>query len=119
MGLAYADLGEKQKALDSYTQSLPLSRAVQDPLGEAATLARLMEYWRSQGSPDLAVLFGKQAIDCFQQVRRNIAGLEKETQQSFLKTKEDYYRDLADLLIAQGRLPEAEQVLGLLKEQEF
>ncbi len=119
MGLAYADLGEKQKALDSYTQSLPLSRAVQDPLGEAATLARLMEYWRSQGSPDLAVLFGKQAIDCFQQMRRNIAGLEKETQQSFLKTKEDYYRDLADLLIAQGRLPEAQQVLDLLKQQEY
>jgi len=119
MGLAYADLGEKQKALGYYTQALPLFRAVQEPLGEASTLVRLMEYWRGQGSPDLAVLFGKQAIDCFQQVRRNIAGLEKETQQSFLRSKEDDYRALADLLIVQGRLPEAQQVLDLLKQQEY
>jgi CHAT domain-containing protein len=119
IGLVYDDLGEKQKALDYYTQSLPLSRAVQNPLSEASTLVHMMEYWKSLRNPSLAVLFGKQAIDLFQQVRRNIGGLERETQQSFLKSKEDYYRDLADLLIAQGRLPEAQQVLDLLKEQEY
>ena len=119
IGLAYADLGEKQESLVYYTQSLPLSRAVQDPLGEASTLVRMMEYWKSLQNPGLAVLFGKQAIDRFQQVRRNIGGLGKETQQSFLKSKEDYYRELTDLLIEQGRLPEAQQVLDLLKEQEY
>jgi CHAT domain-containing protein/Tfp pilus assembly protein PilF len=119
IGAIYDDLGEKQKALDYYTRSLPLSRAVQDPLGEAATLVRMMEYWKNLRSPSLAVLFGKQAIDRYQQVRRNIGGLEKETQQSFLKSKEDYYRELADLLISGGRIPEAQQVLDLLKEQEY
>ena len=117
IGAIYDDLGQKQKALDYYTQSFPLSRAVRDPLGEAATLVRMMEYWKSLQSPNLAVLFGKQAIDLYQQVRRNIGGLEKETQQSFLKSKEDYYRELADLLISGGRIPEAQQVLDLLKEQ--
>ncbi len=119
IGAIYDDLGQKQKALDYYTQSFPLSRAVRDPLGEAATLVRMMEYWKSLQSPNLAVLFGKQAIDLYQQVRRNIGGLEKETQQSFLKSKEDYYRELADLLISGGRIPEAQQVLDLLKEQEY
>ena len=118
-GSVYDALGEKQKALDYYTQSLPLSRAVQDPLGEASTLVRMMEYWKSLQNPSLAVLFGKQAIDRFQQVRRNIGGLEKETQQSFLKSKEDYYRELAELLISGGRLPEAQQVLDLLKAEEY
>ena len=121
MGVVYANLGEPQMALDSYTQSLPIFRAVQDPLGEGRALALLMEYWKEAQSPNLnlAVLFGKQAIDRFQQVRRNIAELDKEAQQSFLKSKEDYYRELAGLLISQGRLPEAQQVLDLLKLEEY
>jgi CHAT domain-containing protein/Tfp pilus assembly protein PilF len=119
IGAVYDKLGEKQKALDYYNQSLPLSRAVQDPLGEASTLVLLMEHWKSLRNPSLAVLFGKQAIDRFQQVRRNIGGLEKEAQQSFLKSKEDYYRELAEVLISEGRLPEAQQVLDLLKAEEY
>jgi CHAT domain-containing protein/tetratricopeptide (TPR) repeat protein len=118
-GAVYDDLGEKQKALDYYTQSLPLSRAVQDPLSEASTLVHLMEYWKNLQNPNLAVLFGKQAVDRFQQVRRNIGGLEKEAQQSFLKSKESSYRELAELLISEGRLPEAQQVLDLLKAEEY
>jgi CHAT domain-containing protein/tetratricopeptide (TPR) repeat protein len=119
IGAVYDELGDKQKALDSYTQSLPLFRAVQDPLGEATTLGLLMEYWKSLRNPSLAVLFGKQAIDRFQQVRQNIGGLDKEAQQSFLKSKTAYYRELAELLISAGRLPEAQQVLDLLKAQEY
>jgi CHAT domain-containing protein/Tfp pilus assembly protein PilF len=119
IGAVYSALGEKQKALDYYTQSLPLSRAVRDPLGEATTLVRMMEYWKSLQNPSLAVLFGKQAIDRFQQVRRNIGGLEKEAQQSFLESKEDHYRELAELLISGGRLPEAQQVLDMLKAEEY
>ena len=30
-----------------------------------------------------------------------------------------WYRTLADLLIAEGRLPEAQQILGMLKEEEY
>jgi len=119
IGWIYADLGEKQKALDYYTQSLPLYRAAQDPLGEATTLVNMMEYWKGLQNPGLAVLFGKQAVDRFQQVRRNIGGLDNEIQQSFLKSKESYYRELAELLISQGRLPEAQQVLDLLKIDEY
>ncbi|MGA9626534.1 MAG: CHAT domain-containing protein [Bryobacteraceae bacterium] len=65
------------------------------------------------------MLFGKQAIDRLQQVRRNIGGLEKEARQSFLKSKENQYRELAELLISGGRLPEAQQVLDMLKAEEY
>ncbi len=119
LGSLYNDHGDKQKALDCYTQSLALSRAIQDPLAEGTVLALMMDYWKLLGKPNLAVLFGKQAIDRFQQVRRNIGGLEKETQQSFVKSKEDDYRELAALLISGGRLPEAQQVLDLLKVEEY
>lgn len=116
---AYNRNGEMQKALDNYNQSLPLFRGVQDPLHEGEVLANLMEYWKGEQNPSLAVLFGKQAIDRFQQLRRGIKELAPESQQSFLKSKESYYRELAELLISQGRLPEAQQVLDLLKLEEY
>ena len=37
----------------------------------------------------------------------------------FSATKTEYYHDLAEVLIAQGRLPEAQQVLDFLKDQEY
>jgi CHAT domain-containing protein len=58
-------------------------------------------------------------VNLLQQVRGNLRGLDKELQTSFLDSKEDYYHDLANLLIAQSRLPEAEQVLDMLKQQEY
>jgi CHAT domain-containing protein/tetratricopeptide (TPR) repeat protein len=119
MGTAYRALGDPEKALEFYNQALPLSRAVRDPLAESGILVSLMDYWSGLHNTSLAILFGKEAIDRFQVLRRNIAGLDKDVQQSFVKSKEDYYRELADLLISDGRLSEAQQVLDLLKAHEY
>jgi CHAT domain-containing protein len=119
IGAFYRTLGENQKALEYYSQALPLHRAVGDREGEAATLALLMAYWNKEGNGPLAAFFGKQAINAIQYIRQNIQGMEKSTQSAFLKSREDVYRYLADVLVAQGRLFEAQQVLGLLKEEEF
>src|SRR5207249_6304227 len=82
-------------------------------------LYSLMLDWRAQNKPALAVFFGKQAVNLYQTIRGEITTLERESQQSFVKSREDTYRTLADLLIAQGRLPEAEQVINLLKQEEY
>jgi CHAT domain-containing protein/Tfp pilus assembly protein PilF len=118
IGLVYSDLGEKQKALDDYNQALPIATAVSDPLQEAVIFYNLANNQRAT-QPALAIFYGKQAVNFLQQVRGNIQGIDKKLQASFLASKADYYHTLADLLIAQGRLPEAEQVLDLLKEQEY
>ena len=52
-------------------------------------------------------------------MRGNLKELDKDIQKSFLGTVEKNYQKLADLLIAQGRLPEAQQVLAMLKEDEY
>jgi CHAT domain-containing protein/tetratricopeptide (TPR) repeat protein len=119
LGSLYYTLGQKQKALDFLSRSLPLSRATQNPVDEASVLVLIMEYWTNQRDTNLAILFGKQAIDRLQRVRRNIGGLEKEAQRNFLKSKEQDYRELAELLISTGRLPEAQQILDLLKAEEY
>ncbi len=119
IGKVRNDLGQNQDALDNFSQALMLSREVKDPLREGVVLSNLMSYWKGEKQFSLAIFFGKKSIEQFQDIRHNIQGLQPEAQKSFLKSKSGVYRKLAELLIAEGRLPEAQQVLDLLKDQEY
>lgn len=74
---------------------------------------------REAGNASAAIYFGKQAVDTIQGMRRDLTVFTRGIQQSFLLGKSDVYRQLADVLIERGRLPEAQQVLAMLKEEEF
>src|ERR1022692_3915177 len=119
IGEVYSELGENHKALGYYIQALRLARAVSSPSYQGLVLSSLMRYWQADHYPGLAIFFGKQAVNQYQDLRRNIQGLDQQLQRSYLATVTKTYRSLADLLIAQGRLSEAEQILSLLKEQEY
>ncbi|WP_373501232.1 CHAT domain-containing protein [Desulfococcus sp.] len=69
--------------------------------------------------PDVAILYGKQALKSIQNTRGGMAAIEKPLRLSYLSDKARVYRHVADLLIRQGRLLEAQQVLSLLKEEEY
>ncbi len=112
-------LGEKREALNNYLQALALAHALKSPMQEGAILDGLMDHWRDAKNLPLAIFAGKQAVNSYQQIRANIRGMEKNLQKSFLESKASTYRELADLLIEEGRLPEAEEVLNLLKEEEY
>jgi CHAT domain-containing protein len=115
----YVSMGQKTNALDYYHQVLAVYRQSGDGMGEAEILRDLMTYWTEQKQATAAIFYGKQAINTYQAIRRNIQDLGKQTQKSFIDSKEDIYRQLADLLISEGRLPEAEQILNMLKIEEF
>jgi hypothetical protein len=72
-----------------------------------------------QGRREEAIFFGKQSVNRLQSMRGEHVFMDRELQQSFLRIHLDYYRGLAGLLIEAGRLPEAQQVLNMLKEQEY
>lgn len=55
VGLIYDDLGEKQKALEYYNQSLPLRRAVGDRGGEATTLSNIGGIYNGLGENQKAL----------------------------------------------------------------
>lgn len=118
IGNVYDDLGDRQKALQYYTQALPLAISVGDPVRVAQVFHNLMLNRKGQ-QPALAIFYGKEAVNFLQQVRGNLEGMDKRLQASFVASKGNYYHDLADLLIAQGRLPEAQRVADLLKQQEY
>ncbi len=116
---AYRSLVKYDRAADYYMDGLAIAREAKDRRVEADVLFGLMETWQAAGRPGLAIFYGKQAVNTIQSVRSDISGLNQDLQQSFLKGNEKPYHVLAELLIAQGRLAEAEQVLALLKEEEY
>lgn len=119
LGQVNLDMGQYQKAEKAFEQALVITREISDKDAEGQILTNLMRLWRQQGKRPLAIFCGKQAVNVYQDIRSHIQKLEKELQQSFLHTKEDTYRILADLLISEGRIAEAEQVLGMLKKEEY
>ena len=115
----YHKLGKDEQALRTYEQSLRLAREIKGRDDEASALSGLMRVWSARNRPPVAIYYGKQSVNIYQEIRNNIRTLDAESQRSFLKSKEQVYRDLADLLISRGRLPEAEQVIRMLKQEEY
>ena len=118
IGSIYLSSGEKQKALENYNQSLPFMKQIGNKNGEAITLENLFESLKMVNSR-FAIFYGKQSVNSYQILRSNVQGLNKNTQQIFLKSIEGIYRRLADALIKQQRYAEAQQVLNAFKDQQF
>jgi CHAT domain-containing protein len=79
----------------------------------------LMAYLSEGGHLEAAIFFGKQAVNNYQQIRGNMGGLDQNLHRGFIESKADAYRSLAKLLIDDGRIPEAESVIRLLKQEEY
>jgi CHAT domain-containing protein/lipopolysaccharide biosynthesis regulator YciM len=117
--------GKNQAAIVLYQQALAINtpNAGGNNWGIYAGLARTT----APQQPNTAIAFYKQSINGLQEIRRNIEGLPPQLQQSFLQATVDFdgvktadiYRQLANLLLSQGRVLEAQQVLELLKVQEL
>jgi len=119
LGEACRLLSRLDEATRYHEQAVRIAREVKAQSEEASALNNLMLDWKSRNLASLAIYFGKQSVNVYQEIRSNIRSLDADSQRGFLKSKEQTYRDLADLLIAQGRLPEAEQVIRMLKEEEY
>ena len=119
IGLVYDNQAQPQKVLPNELAALSLAKSADDLDLQGRIDASLMRYFRGQQRPEVAIFFGKDAVNSFQQMRRNISGLDKDLQSGFAQSKSTTYRQLAELLVQADRLGEAEQVLDLLKEQEL
>jgi CHAT domain-containing protein/tetratricopeptide (TPR) repeat protein len=125
IGMVYIELGvgavEQRKSLAYLTAALADERELANPYAEGNVLSNLMIAWQKLQRPATAIFYGKQAVNIYQSLRTQLKelALEQDTQQTFLRSKADTYRTLADLLITEGHLPEAQQVLNMLKEEEY
>lgn len=79
----------------------------------------LRQSYQSLGKYELAVLWGKESVNTLQSLRGELSPLVGNMQAAFLEKKSGVYQELADLLISQGRVDEAQQVMQALKEYEL
>lgn len=118
IGNCYSALGQNEKALEYYNQSLSISQAVGARQTSAWTMQDIAGVLKFEKHLALAIVFAKQSVNTYQDLRREFRGLAKDLQDSYANRVEIGYRHLADLLIKQGRLGEAEKVMNLLKDSE-
>lgn len=119
LGLDYLAQNKLDLAGATFEKSLTYSRTVKARDEESASLDGLMKTWNRRGQKALAIFYGKQSINILQATRTEIRKFDKEIQTNFVKDNEPTYRQLAETLISEGRLPEAQQVLAMLKEEEL
>ncbi len=119
LGSAYLRLNQYAQAYDSFQKSLAIFKQTGDREKEGLSLSNLGYTLSQQNQPELAILFYKQAINVRESIRKDIRGLSQEDQTSYLQTVAESYKSLANLLLKQGRIMEALQVLDLLKVQEI
>jgi len=127
MGVVYQNIGKYDKAIEFHLQALAIVREIKDRRGEGISLRRsegiylgnIGEVLAKTNQPELAILFYKQSVNVTESTRKELLKLDKDIQKSYLATVETTYRTLADLLLKQDRILEAQQVLDLLKVEEL
>lgn len=119
LGLDYLAQNKLDLAGATFEKALTFSRTARARDEESAALDGLMKTWNRRGQKPLAIFYGKQSINILQATRTEIRKFDKEIQTNFVKDNEPTYRQLAETLISEGRLPEAQQVLAMLKEEEL
>ncbi len=119
IGRAHEAMGEPKEAIDCLSQAWELAHSVQNVDLESDVALDLMIQWKEELNLPLATIYGKLCINNIQVLRRSLKGQKARVQTIFLRSRSGIYRYLADILIQQGRLTEAQQVLGLMKESEL
>ncbi len=119
LGLAYISLGNYAKAIEYEQQSLAIAQEIGDRKTEGIVLSKIGEILEKQKQPELAIIFYKQSVSVRELIRQYIRQLPREQQESYIQSVAETYRSLANLLLYQSHLLEAQQVLELLKIQEL
>lgn len=78
----------------------------------------LMDSWVEKDAR-IAAFYGKRAVNRYQELRRTLRNEKPYDPRGYFNQLAAKYRTLADLLISLGRFAEADDVLRMLKEEEY
>lgn len=120
LGVVYYAKDEIQAAIAACENALMINTENPNELNKARNLINLMYFQEAVGNQTYAIFYGKWAINTIQTVKfQQLQTLEKELQDTFHNSFTDAFRKLANLLIKEGRIAEAEQVMRIIKEKEY
>jgi CHAT domain-containing protein len=121
LALAQAQTGDGDAALRTLERAITVVQAhapaARDLL--AACFSQFGVLHARAGRGDLGVLWGKEAVNVLQDLRAGLRELDRGLQAGFAQRQRGAYDRLAEMLIAQGRIAEAQDVLQMLKEAEL
>lgn len=117
--IGQAQRNQPQLAQASLQQSLAIAQQIGDRPTEAKALGQLAALYQQQNQPEIAIALYKQSVNTYETVRSGLTQLDRGLQQSYADSIADPYRTLAELLLQQNRILEAQRVLDLLKIQEL
>lgn len=120
LAFSYSSQGKHNKALALRIQALAVLEKTQNSEHPniAFTLSNVAHLVREFGQFDAAINLYKNAVNIYQLQRERVSRISEESLRSYTESISGTYQSFADLLIEQGRLAEAQQVLDMLKEDE-
>ncbi len=122
IGLAktYRNLAQYDQALSLYQRALAIREKALGPEHSVTgnSYQGLGDFYQ-KSFPDLAITFYKLAVNVRQSTRERVRRIGTAELESYTRSVETVYQDLAAVLTAEGRLAEAQQVLELLREDEL
>lgn len=101
-----------QKALSTFQDPQIADRA-----GMAQAYSALADLLVDKGQENAAIIFYKKSIEVTEDIRRTIP--EGELRTAYIGKVVESYRRLITLLLSQARVPEAQQILELLRAEEI
>ena len=116
-----------QRAINGAEQALPYQQralaAYETTLGPehpntAVARTGLAQVHLSLGDRPLAIALLKQAVNAQQRMREQASRIDAGALRSYTDSVSSFYQQLASALTDEGRLPEAQLVLDMLKEDE-
>jgi CHAT domain-containing protein len=111
--------GEPREALQLATRALAAAATLGTPEPQWRAYFRLAELLASRTASGFPIFLGKQSIVEIERLRSYFAGEDRRHERGFLADKAAVYRQVADWLIAAGRMDEGLEVLALLKSEEL
>lgn len=119
LGRTLRRMGESDRALARLRQAEKVAATDESPLPAGEISLELGRLYGAIDRLELAVFYGKQAVNVMQRIRGSNAALARDLQRSLLNANQGIYQQLAAWLIRAGRLAEAQQVLAMLKQDEY
>jgi tetratricopeptide (TPR) repeat protein len=120
LGMTLFQADDAKNGLVAFQDSLEGAGAVPND-GYLTSLAELMLSigYAHLNQDDLSILWGKEAVNTMQGERANAEALHPVLRESLEERSHMVFEVVATLLVRQGRIAEAQQVLQMLKEHEL
>lgn len=120
LSFTYGKLGKYQMALPLQIRALSILENSMSPNhpDTAVSQINLAFLLEMMAMPETSISLLKSAINIYQSQRERISRISADELHAYTDSIASHYQTLARLLVDQGRLAEAQQVLDMLKEDE-